>query len=517
MKPDTELSNLRFMPYILAGNGEILEASYPLTDLTGYKREEFLGKTEQETFKTLLKSDVGWEGTTPDQESKDFYLFTKSNQVKQVLVSAHSGLGKNERIYIIVEKPNSRIEDSMPLLDKLCSDNNLGVAVCSVPELMFLKANERYLELVPEPCNKPEGLLGKTLNNLPPGWVDFPGDEKIKEVLETEKSCYGKEYKTVKADGTEIYFDYIVTPIKENGRTKYLIFLLTFVTERVLARRSIEEQVKQVMKQKEALENTILIKNEFLSFIAHEFKTPLTVINAAIQTMEAVYKNEMSEKIGGFVGKIRQNAFRQLRLVNNLLEVSRAEAGRTKLYLKNMNVVAVTKVITDSTVLYAKAKGVEVRFTSDVERKVMALDDEKFERILLNLLSNAIKFTPKGKCIYVKVSCKKNRVYITVKDEGVGIPKEKQKLIFERFGQVNSSLTRESEGTGIGLSLVKMLVTALEGEITVDSSEGKGSSFTVMLPVTRLAESPKRESLPEERDKRLIQAVAIEFSDIYLS
>jgi len=102
--------------------------------------------------------------------------------------------------------------------------------------------------------------------------------------------------------------------------------------------------------------------------------------------------------------------------------------------------------------MFADLKGVQLLFYSNIDKKIIAIDEEKYERIMLNLLSNAIKFTPKDRSVYVEVSAKEGCVEIKVKDSGIGIPKDKIKTIFERFGQVDSSLSRNAEGTGIGLS-----------------------------------------------------------------
>jgi signal transduction histidine kinase len=261
------------------------------------------------------------------------------------------------------------------------------------------------------------------------------------------------------------------------------------------------------------------MKDEFLSIISHEFKTPLTVINSAVQTMELICKDELSIKGKDFIKKIKQNAFRQLRLVNNLLDITRANAGQIKIHKCSVNIVSYTKSIVDSVNIYALQKELEIKYIATIKKKFMYLDEEKYERIILNLISNAIKFTPKGESITVKLSMKvirkKSNICIEVIDTGVGIPKDKQSLIFERFGQVDSSLTRQAEGTGIGLSLVKKFVEAHGGEIKVESEVGSGSTFTVLLPISKEHKKTQAMKLPEPHDNRLIQSAEIEFSDIY--
>lgn len=268
------------------------------------------------------------------------------------------------------------------------------------------------------------------------------------------------------------------------------------------------------------LQQTIEMKDEFLSLVSHEFRTPLTVIISAIQAMEVICKSELSNKAKGFLNKIRQNSYRQLKLVNNLLDITQINSGRFKIRKSNFDIVFLSRSITESISVFAEQKSIDLSFSTTLKKKFICIDDEKYERILLNLLSNAIKFTPKGKSINVKVSQRvikgKYKVCIQVKDEGIGIPNDKKETIFERFGQVDNSITRQAEGTGIGLSLVKMMVELLGGEITLESKEGVGSTFTVILPAEKSKDAPIEPVQNERTNDRLIQAMNIEFSDIYM-
>lgn len=320
----------------------------------------------------------------------------------------------------------------------------------------------------------------------------------------------------------EKYINWSGSPIfDENGNLMYGVVVGRDVTEKIKHEQTIKKQRETLLAsekaKKEALEKTMKMKDEFLTTITHEFKTPLTVINAAIQTINSLYDSQISDNVKKHLQRIRMNSFRQLRLVNNLLDITRYGAGHIKVRKQNLDIVFLCRAITESVMLFANQKGVALYFLSDIECKVMAVDEEKYERIMLNLLSNAIKFTPKGKSVYVHVACKGRRALISVKDEGIGIPRSKQELIFERFGQVDNSLTRQAEGTGIGLSLVKALVYSLGGTIALESEVGKGSTFTVTLPVTRLKKDVLEEGKLHYTNNRITQTVEIEFSDIYLS
>ena len=269
-------------------------------------------------------------------------------------------------------------------------------------------------------------------------------------------------------------------------------------------------------KEREDLEKVIEMKDEFLSLISHEFKTPLTVIISALQAMNFLYKDQITDKVKIYLDKIKQNTFRQVRLVNNILDITGVNAGNIKLNIRNLDIIFITNSIVESVGIYANQKGVNLSFESECTQKIIAMDEEKYERILLNLLSNAIKFTAKDKNIKVKITCEDVNVKVFVIDEGMGIPEDKHELIFERFGQVDSSYTRQAEGSGIGLSLVKLMVNALGGNISVESQEDLGSSFCVEFPTLILEKEPQGEELKGLIDTRLTQSIAIEFSDIYM-
>jgi PAS domain S-box-containing protein len=326
---------------------------------------------------------------------------------------------------------------------------------------------------------------------------------------------------TYKSSNQELHLIVSGTPVfDEKGAFQYGIVSSRDITELARRERALKTaQAKLLQAEQEknqALENAIGIKDEFLSIISHEFRTPLNVINTAIQTMNFICRDELSEKSKKYVDIIRQNTFRQLRLVNNLLDITRAAAGNIKINKKNIDIVFLTKSIVDSVYTYASQKQVMVTFLSSIQEKIIGIDDEKYERILLNLLSNAIKFTPSGKSIVVKLRNVKGKVSIEVKDDGIGIPVDKLDMIFERFGQVDSSLSRQTEGAGIGLPLVKKLVEAFGGSISVKSKLGKGSIFNILLPSDKAIGEQDENPRVDLMDNHLIHVTNVEFSDIYL-
>lgn len=269
-------------------------------------------------------------------------------------------------------------------------------------------------------------------------------------------------------------------------------------------------------------------KSQFYANLSHELKTPLTVIFASTQLIETTnllnYDNIEREKIQRQVKHIKQNCYRLIKIINNIIDTSRCENGYMPVKMGNHNIVSIVEEISLSIVRFAETKGVEIIFDTDIEEKYTTCDPDIIERILLNLISNALKFSSRDSSILISIIGCDNEVIIKVKDNGIGIPIDKQKLIFERFGQVDSSLSRNQEGSGIGLSLVKSLVEVHNGTIAVCSEPGKGSEFIITLPVTLLPDSATDQSdagteSSAHRTKSgahsLIEKINIEFSDIY--
>jgi len=258
------------------------------------------------------------------------------------------------------------------------------------------------------------------------------------------------------------------------------------------------------------------LKTEFFTNISHELRTPLNVILSVIQLLKLQSERLNTWDIESkYIDMMKQNCYRLIRLVNNLLDITRIDSNYFHLDLRNYDIIKLVRGITNSVAEYGKQRGLCIHFSSNSASRVMACDPDQIERVLLNLLSNAIKYTPSGGSIWVDVYAGDKAVEIRVKDTGIGIPKDKQEYIFDRFMQVSSSaMTREKEGSGIGLSLVKALVEMHNGTFSLSSEPGAGSEFVIKLPVRLIDfEEPCRiKSFPEFNHA---ERVIVEFSDIY--
>lgn len=259
------------------------------------------------------------------------------------------------------------------------------------------------------------------------------------------------------------------------------------------------------------------LKTQLFSTISHELKTPLNIIFSSLQLMESLYSaGKISSENNVFYkycSVMKQNCYRLLRLINNLIDMNKIELGFFKLNLTNNNIVSVIEELALSVSEYARLKNIELIFDTETEEKIIAFDPEKFERIILNLLSNAIKFTNNGGKIYVNIYEDCEYVFISIRDTGCGIPKDMLEKIFDAFTQVDTTLRRNAEGSGIGLSLVKSLVEMHGGEITVKSTLGLGSEFIIKIP-SRLVED--KTPINSVESQFLEENIKMEFSDIYL-
>lgn len=261
------------------------------------------------------------------------------------------------------------------------------------------------------------------------------------------------------------------------------------------------------------------LKTEFIANMSHELRTPLNIIFSTAQLF-SLYMNKNEglqnpEKLNNYTHTIKQNCYRLLRLVNNLIDITKIDSGFMELNLKNENIVEITEEIALSTVGYIENMSRTIIFDTDTEEKIMAFDEEKLERILLNLISNATKFTRPGDTIKVTLQDKHDHVIISVKDSGIGIPEDKLPQIFERFKQVDSSLSRSHEGSGIGLSLVKSLVEMHGGKIDVKSIHQKGTEFIITLPAKTITGNDNHTPKMDLTRDSNIEKIQIEFSDIY--
>ena len=372
-------------------------------------------------------------------------------------------------------------------------------------------------------------IIGKDkyIKRLSPSWTSVLGwsEEELLSMLITD-IIHPEDLESFK--GKRILDDIegqitrnIIRYRHKNGQYVYLEWSSEYFSVEenyIIAARDITNRIEIENKNKK-LEQVVkleIAKNEFFSNISHEFRTPINILLGTTQVLNKNIENNniKLENLKKYSNYIRQNAYRLLRLVNNLIDINKMDMGAYNLRCSNQNIVNIIEDITLSVADYTKNNNINLVFDTDKEEIITYCDPDKIERIMLNILSNAIKYTPENGLIHVTINSNPEEISVLIKDSGVGIPSEKLNTVFDRFEQVDVSLNRKCEGSGIGLSIVKNLVHMHGGKIDVHSELGKGSEFIFTIPI-KLREENNKENYDIDRKSKHVERCNIEFSDIY--
>ncbi len=291
--------------------------------------------------------------------------------------------------------------------------------------------------------------------------------------------------------------------------TSVILIIWNVRIKRITLKHELEKEKFEAQKLMEVDE----LKSRFFSNISHEFRTPITLITGpAGQILELTKDERIKEKIS----LIHSNADRLNDLVNHLMDLSKIEANEMKLQVCHEDITMIIKALLLSFEPLAYKKNISLRSDFPEKQPDAYIDKDKFEKIMINVLSNAFKFTPEGGEVEVSLNhCSTgfpaaqpddNFLEISIRDTGIGIPPDRIDKIFDRFYQVECSHTYEQEGTGIGLALTKELVELHKGKIIVESKEGEGSLFTIILPAGKEYFSPD-EICEKDKDKSEVKAI----------
>jgi len=243
----------------------------------------------------------------------------------------------------------------------------------------------------------------------------------------------------------------------------------------------------QLDEKNRELQDLDRLKTQFFSNVSHELRTPLTLILGPVETILS-RSEALDQKVHDGIILIHRNALRLLKLINDLLDLTRLDQGAEILRKREIPTTAFIKGIVDSVRHLGLSKNLRMKIEEKQPSVKLVADPSRLEKVLVNLLTNALKYTPSGGLITVRWYMSERETFIEVEDTGVGIAEEELPRIFDRFHQVRSNLANRSQGVGIGLALAKELVVEHGGRIEVESAVGKGSTFRVCLPLGEAAE-----------------------------
>lgn len=245
-----------------------------------------------------------------------------------------------------------------------------------------------------------------------------------------------------------------------------------------------KDEVLAIIRDVTYLRNIERMKNEFVSTVSHELRSPLTAIIGYIGILSDGLIPGIPKKAKDMIDNTNSNALRLNHLVDDLLDFQKISSGGIHYSMKNSEIGAFVKNSIELNKGYASKYNVQLTLDNQIDNTNVWMDESRMHQVMANLISNAIKYSPKGEKVSVQLICNNDQINISVTDKGNGIPEEFRDKVFEKFTQSNASDTRKAGGTGLGLSITKVIVEAHGGSVDFDTKIGVGTSFNLHLPIS---------------------------------
>jgi PAS domain S-box-containing protein len=438
------------------------------------------GEPQEEIAKTL-ESDGHWEGEVLHRTRKGQRVMLLSRWIRELGVAEphvmETNVDMSEREQRLAAEEQTRLERRFRQLLEAAPDAIAEVSADGRIVMVNRVAEEMFGYVRDE-------LLGQSVDVLVPDAIRHTHYRHRDSYLEhprTRPMGTGLELHAKRRDGSLFPVEISLSPIQTEGGI-HVTAVIRDVTERKRAETEVRRLQQQYTAELEArnreIERANRLKSEFLASMSHELRTPLhTIIGFA----ELLQEDALSETQQRFVGHIHRDSEHLLELINDVLDLSKIEAGQLVLRREVYPLAQSVGEALDAIRPGATAKGIQIEEWGERDSLVDA-DPLRVKEMLYNLLSNAVKFTPEGGKVWIEMTGEAGFVRVTVGDTGVGIPTEEQENIFDKFYQVGNTTRGVREGTGLGLSITKELVQMHGGWMEVDSAPGQGSRFTFTLP-----------------------------------
>ena len=471
-------------------DGNITYVNESTARTLGYSKEEMIGKhvtqflgkeTVEKDFKPkweelITKGKIAVESTWVTKDGKEIYG-------EQKVVAIYDSDGKYAGSRAVFRDLTERKQAEEALRQ---SEENLRAYLESAPDGVylndlngtFLYGNKKAEEIMG--YNREE-LVGKSflkLNILPKKYLVKAG--KLLALNLMGRPTGPDEFEMIRKDGSRIWVEINTVPIKQEGKT----IVLGFVRD-IAERKRAEEALQGKTRELEAASQA---KSKFLASMSHELRTPLNAVIGFSELLLDGVPGEINDEQRDCLNDILSSGQQLLNLINEVLDLSKVEAGRMELKLENLNLVDVIDEVVQTVKPMLDENRHKIGVSVGDGLPQVHADKSRLRQILLNLLGNAIKFTPPGDKLGIEVTREDDWCQVSVVDNGIGIKKEDQEQVFEVFTHAETLPEEKKGGTGLGLALTKQFVEAIGGRIWVESEYGKGSKFTFTLPLAREGE-----------------------------
>ncbi len=354
-------------------------------------------------------------------------------------------------------------------------------------------------------------VVGVLISRLLAKSIASRSDDLVQAMKRVQAGDLSRRVRPTGNDEIDVLARQFNAMVEELDRNDHVIRDLNTNLEKKVKRRT-----RELSKSKQSLQNSLRklqeydqLKTEFFSNVSHELRTPLTMILSPVERMIESFDGQMPDEASSLLQVTRVNANRLLKLINQLLDFSKLEAGHSRLLIDAFDINRLIEELTTAARPLAEQRGVELETSLDPRIPLFGADEEKIDTVLSNLLSNALKFTPAGGNVCIRSELLDGKICVSVTDTGIGISKEDQERVFERFVQIDGSTSREYSGTGLGLALSREFVELHRGEIHAEGEPGRGSRFWFLLPLAGVPEDIEHRPAARKRN-----AKAERFSDL---
>jgi len=412
------------------------------------------------------------------------------NYLKAVPITIKNAVRHREMEEILDQKQKNMeaIFDAVPVGMLLVDENMI---VKRVNDSVRQLVSREYLQIINQPLGNALGCVNSTYNEKGCGYSPACDTcllrKAVRSVLDSGQRVRDFEIQpTLKVEGEKItpWLHMSAEPVMIDGCRHVVV-----AVDDIVVRKQAEEKLKEAME----------LKSQFISTVSHELRTPLTSMKESVAIVLDGVAGKISNKQRNFLDIAKRNIDRLAILINDVLDFQALDGSKFKLSAQENNINEVVEEVHETMVFSAKDKGVDFSLELEDNLPKASFDRDKIIQVLTNLVSNAIKFTPEHGRVSVTVRCRSEELVIRVSDTGMGIPSEALPKIFGRFYRVKQP-GGEIKGTGLGLAIVKKIVMMHNGRIEVESEVGRGTTFTVFLPLTTEA---VKEHLPAKKDEHL--------------